>query len=418
MENKGVLLMKKEINRWAVLVSSMGILMCTGAVYAFSVLAGPLSAARGWTMAEVMVAFAINAALGPIPMILGGFLTDKGWSKWSTMAGAVLFGVGFALAGTATTLTELYVYYGLMAGFGQGFAYSGCLSNTIRFFPDKKGLASGLITAGMGGAAIIAAPIANQLIQSIGVADTFVRMGIAYAIISFTCSLFIKVAPKDYMPKNMNAAATAAANKPVVNKNWKEMLQDPKFYMIILMFAMGAFSGLMIASNASPIGQSMFGLSAAAAAVYVSVYSLSNTMGRVIWGAVSDKLGQPTTISIMYSVIILTFLILIFVKSMFGFTIGIVGLGLCFGGVMGVFPSLVMDNFGPKFQGVNYGIVFIGYSTSAFVAPKVTAGIAAANNGDFTKAFYVAIVVAAAGLILDLVYKKKTATKSITETAQ
>jgi OFA family oxalate/formate antiporter-like MFS transporter len=77
-----------------------------------------------------------------------------------------------------------------------------------------------------------------------------------------------------------------------------------------------------------------------------------------------------------------------------------------------------MDNFGPKFQGVNYGIVFIGYSTSAFVAPKVTAGIAAANNGDFTKAFYVAIVVAAAGLILDLVYKKKTATKAITETAQ
>ena len=365
-----------------------------------------------------MVAFAINAALGPIPMILGGFLTDKGWSKWSTMAGAVLFGVGFALAGTATTLTELYVYYGLMAGFGQGFAYSGCLSNTIRFFPDKKGLASGLITAGMGGAAIIAAPIANQLIQSIGVADTFVRMGIAYAIISFTCSLFIKVAPKDYMPKSMNAAATAAANKPVVNKNWKEMLQDPKFYLIILMFAMGAFSGLMIASNASPIGQSMFGLSAAAAAVYVSVYSLSNTMGRVIWGAVSDKLGQPTTISIMYSVIILTFLILIFVKSMLGFTLGIVGLGLCFGGVMGVFPSLVMDNFGPRFQGVNYGIVFIGYSTSAFVAPKVTAGIAAANNGDFTNAFYVAIVVAAAGLILDLVYKKKTATKTITETVQ
>jgi len=78
----------------------------------------------------------------------------------------------------------------------------------------------------------------------------------------------------------------------------------------------------------------------------------------------------------------------------------------------------VMDNFGPKFQGVNYGIVFIGYSTAAFVAPKVTAGIAAANNGDFTKAFYVAIVVAVAGLILDLVYKKKTATKAITETAQ
>lgn len=182
--------MSKQPNRWIVLISSMGILMCTGAIYAFSVLAGPLSETNGWTMGEVMTAFAINAALGPIPMVLGGFLTDKGWSKWSIMIGAVLFGAGFALTGTATSLFQLYLYYGVLAGFGQGFAYSGCLSNTIRFFPDKKGLASGLITAGMGGAAIIAAPIANQLIQSKGVGSAFIWMGITYILIGFTCSLF------------------------------------------------------------------------------------------------------------------------------------------------------------------------------------------------------------------------------------
>ncbi|MFL2098219.1 OFA family MFS transporter [Marinilactibacillus psychrotolerans] len=396
--------MHKTLNRWAVLVSSMGILMCTGAIYAFSIFAGPLSAETGWTMENVMVAFAINAAVGPIPMMLGGFLTDKGWSKWSIMAGGILFGSGFALAGTATSLGQLYFYYGILGGIGQGFAYSGCLNNTMRLFPDKRGLASGLITAGMGGAAIIAAPIANNLIQSMGVSQAFIYMGIAYVAISFICSLFIKAAPKDYVPASMASVKTGSVPPAIENKNWKEMLQSVNFYLILFMLAMGAFSGLMIASNASPIGQSMFGLTAAVAAGYVSLYSLSNTLGRVIWGAVSDKIGRSNTINVMYSVIVITFFILIFVRSTVGFTIGIIGLGLCFGGVMGVFPSLVMENFGPKFQGVNYGIVFIGYSVSAYFAPKIAAGMAASANGDFTKAFYVAISVALGGLALNIFY--------------
>ncbi|WP_407371733.1 OFA family MFS transporter [Carnobacterium sp.] len=408
--------MSKKPNRWIVLVSSMGILMCTGAIYAFSVLAGPLSEANSWTMGEVMTAFAINAALGPIPMVLGGFLTDKGWSKWSIMAGAVLFGAGFALTGTATSLFQLYLYYGVLAGFGQGFAYSGCLSNTIRFFPDKKGLASGLITAGMGGAAIIAAPIANQLIQSKGVGTAFVWMGITYILIGFTCSLFIKVAPKQITSSKTNVKQNQALQVKVVSKNWKEMLQSINFYLILLMFATGSFSGLMIASNAAAIGQSTFGLTAATAAFYVSLYSLSNTLGRVVWGTISDKLGQSTTITIIYSIIALMFVILILIQTTLGFAIGIIGLGLCFGGVMGVFPSLVMDNFGPKFQGVNYGIVFIGYSTAAFIAPKVSAAISINNNGDYTKAFYLAIAVVITGLVLNVFYKKKVTSVRIAKT--
>lgn len=396
--------MHKDLNRWIVLISSMGILMCTGAIYAFSILAGPLSADTGWTMENVMIAFAINAAVGPIPMILGGFLTDKGWSKWSIMAGGILFGLGFTLSGTATSLVQLYFYYGIMGGIGQGFAYSGCLNNTLRLFPDKRGLASGLITGGMGGAAIIAAPIANSLIQNVGVHQTFIGMGLAYTLISFLCSLFIKAAPKDFTPKNMPVIQGNTNKSDFKNNNWREMLQSVNFYLILFMLAMGAFSGLMIVSNASPIGQSMFGLTAAAAAGYVSLYSLSNTLGRVIWGGISDKLGRSNTINIMYSVIILTFFVLIFIRSTAGFTIGIIGLGLCFGGVMGVFPSLVMENFGPRYQGVNYGIVFIGYSVSAYFAPKIAASMAASANGDFTNAFYVAIIVAAGGLVLNIIY--------------
>lgn len=111
--------MDKKINRWLVLVASTTILLCTGAVYAFSTFAQPLSEQTGWTMPQIMLAFSINSAIGPIPMILGGYFADKGWVKWSIAIGAILFASGFYLTGTATSLAQLYIYYGLIAGLGQ-----------------------------------------------------------------------------------------------------------------------------------------------------------------------------------------------------------------------------------------------------------------------------------------------------------
>lgn len=141
--------MKETFNRWRILVASTAILLCTGAVYSFSVFAGPLSSSTGWSMSDIMLAFAINSAIGPIPMILGGYLVDKGYVKWTIALGALLFASGFCLTGYANSPAMLYLTYGLMAGLGQGFAYSGALSNSLRLFPDKRGLASGILTGGM-----------------------------------------------------------------------------------------------------------------------------------------------------------------------------------------------------------------------------------------------------------------------------
>lgn len=322
--------MTKKFNRWPVITASTAILLCTGAIYAFSVLAGPLSKQTGWTMPQIMLAFTINNAIGPIPMILGGYLVDKGYVKWTISLGALLFATGFCLSGFATSPGMLYLTYGLMAGLGQGFAYSGALSNTLRLFPDKRGLASGILTAGMGFAAVT----------------------------------------------------------------------------VISMFFLGAFSGLMIASQAATIGQSMFGLSAGTAALYVSLYSISNSSGRFIWGTVSDKLGRSKTLTIIYSVVALALLVLTIIPGQLGFAIGIIGLGICFGGVMGVFPSIVMENYGPVNQGTNYGIVFTGYSLAAFFAPRVAVQMASSNQGNYSSAFYVAIVLALIGLAINLVYAK------------
>lgn len=399
--------MKETFNRWRILVASTAILLCTGAVYSFSVFAGPLSSSTGWSMSDIMLAFAINSAIGPIPMILGGYLVDKGYVKWTITLGALLFASGFYLTGYANSPAMLYLTYGLMAGLGQGFAYSGALSNSLRLFPDKRGLASGILTGGMGFAAVIASPVASNLIQQQDAFFAFRTIGLVYIVVIICAIFFIKAAPSGYQPAGWKAPVQTKQGP--TNKNWKQMLQSPLFYIIISMFFVGAFSGLMIASQASPIGQSMFGLSAGTAALYVSLYSIANSSGRFIWGSLSDKIGRSKTLLIIYSVIVLSLFSLTIVPGQLGFTLGIIGLGICFGGVMGVFPSIVMENYGPANQGVNYGIVFTGYSLAAFFAPKVAVQMAMANNGNYSVAFYVAIALAFIGLMLTICYMKKKA---------
>ncbi|MGT2737181.1 L-lactate MFS transporter [Streptococcus orisratti] len=397
--------MNKSLNRWQVIAASTAILLCTGAVYAFSVFANPLSSQTGWTMPQIMMAFTINSAIGPIPMILGGYLVDKGFVKWTIALGAFVFALGFFLTGFVSSPIMLYLTYGLMAGLGQGFAYSGALSNILRLFPDKRGLASGILTAGMGFAAVIASPIASYLIQSHDAKFAFRAIGLAYLIIVGLASFFIKPAPAGYKPEGWEPPAQIQ-NNGSINRNWLQMLKTPVFYIVISMFFVGAFSGLMIASQASPIGQTMFGLAPATAALYVSLYSISNSSGRLIWGTVSDKIGRSKTLMIIFSVVAFSLFILTIIPGQFGFSLGIIGLGICFGGVMGVFPSIVMENYGPANQGVNYGIVFTGYSLAAFFAPRVAVQMAAANNGNYSQAFYVAIALSLVGLVLSVLYSK------------
>ena len=227
-------------------------------------------------------------------------------------------------------------------------------------------------------------------------------MGSVYAVVVIAASFFLRAAPVGYVP----AGWTPPAGRPALAVTWKRTLATPAFWAIFVMMAFGAFSGLMIASNASPIGQNMFGLTAATAAVFVSVYSACNALGRVVWGAVSDRLGYTTALTIIYGVVALCLLVLVTVGSTVGFAIGIIGLGLCFGGVMGVFPALTMTNFGPRYQGVNYAMVFVAYSVSAFFAPRLASGMAAERDGDFTVPFVIAIVLALIGVGLATLFRR------------
>lgn len=393
--------------RWLYLTAAVLTLMCTGSIYAFSVFSGPLALERGWTVAQVTLAFTINTAVCPIPMILAGRFVDRGYARASMMIGGCLFGLAFLIIAYLPSLSALYLGYGVLGGVGISLAYAGALGNVTRYFPDKRGLATGLVTAGNGAAALITAPLAASLIASGGVISALRILGIGFFTVALVCGLVTKTAPSGFRPSGWTPPQTDS--KADASLRWSGMIATPVFYLLLVLMASGAMSGLMIAANASQIGQNMFHISAAVAAGCVGLYAASNATGRFFWGAVSDRIGGANTLIAIFALVAAMLGVLASSSSFAGFVIGLCGIGLGFGGVMGVFPSIVAARFGVKYFGENYGIMFCGYATAAFLGPRLGASMAALNGGDFTKAFYVAILVCVLGLGLALVLRSVTA---------
>lgn len=389
-----------KVNRWAILFASVGIIFCQGGIYAFSVFATPIAKTHGWDVADVMIAFTIAISISPIPMVIGGRISDNGKSKELILFSSMLLAAAFILTGFATSKWMLYLTYGILGGFGLNLGYIACINNAIRFFPDKKGLCSGLVITGIGLGTTVFAPLSAWLIERFDIKMTFVILGIVYAGISLICSLIIQNAPIEHKSEYLESTSTEK------NYTWQQMLKHPLFYIIVLMYAAGGFSGLMISSNAADIGQNMFKLTPIVAATFVSVYALSNCLGRVIWGGLSDKINRTNTMILIFACISLSLLAFIFLHSVVGFAVGMVGLGLCEGGVAAVMPPITIESFGNKNQGVNYSFVFAGYSIASMVAPRLSAMIGENNNGNFTQAFIIGLALAITGIIFTLIYKK------------
>lgn len=375
------------VHRWRVLAASVVVVLCTGVVYSFSVFAGPLQARHGWTMAQVLTAFTVNGALAPLPMVLGGVLLDRGRARPLMMAGAVLFGAGFVLSGLAGTPLQLCLAYGVLAAFGVGFCYSTAVSNTVRLFPDRQGLAVGLITAGVGGGTVIGAPVARAVIDAVGISAAFVRMGLVYGVVALAAAWFVRSAP---------LARAGADDVPGVP--WRTMLRSPRFPVLFTMLAAAMFAPVMMLSALSGMAQGRwYGLSAAVAALVVAGFSACSAAGGVAWGVLADRRGQAHAVLALFVVALVGLVVMLTVRSPVGLVVGVALLGSCFGGAMGVFPALTMTTFGPRHQGTNYAIMFAAYSLASFVGPR-TATLGA--GGDWTVPLLVAATVAVAGAAL------------------
>lgn len=402
--------------RWLVLIASCLINLCIGALYAWSVFASPMaehiSRVQGFTgdsavtASNLAIVFSIANTVGPITMIGGGKLVRTIGPRFVILIGGVWFGIGMVISGFATSVAVLIFGFGICCGLAMGMTYGCTVSNCVKFFPDKRGLVGGIATASYGLSSVLVPLIANAIIAKMDVTVAFKILGAAIIIIVFLASMFVLPCPDGFVPdgyqpvkkENMNAGK---------DYTWKEMLKTPVFYIMIVMLCCGAFMGMMVISQASPIAQQQVMMSAGSAAVVVSVLALFNTGGRILGGVISDAIGQINTITLLLLCSIVGLFLLVITKegSVVTFYAGICIIGICFGGFMGIYPGFTNERFGAKYSSVNYGIMFIGFAISGFCAPILIGKIYMLTL-TYRTAYFVAMTLSALGLVLSFIYRK------------
>jgi len=409
--------MKLEKKRWIILIASCLINLCIGSLYSWSVFASPmavhlsqiygLTGTALLTASNLSIVFTVANSVGPITMISGGFINDKLGPKWVVFAGGLLFGAGLLASGFASSIPILVVTYGAGCGLGMGLVYGCTINNSVKFFPDKRGLIGGIATATYGLSSVIIPPIANKLIGSIGVQSTFRILGMVFMVVICSSAFFIEKCPEGFMPKGYTPNTKTSNSKKLKDKNWKEMIKDGNFYLMICMLLCGAFSGLMIISQASPMAQNIVKMSAAMAATCVSILALFNAIGRILAGYISDKIGRITTVALAFLLSIIGLITLYSCGEGDNgkFIVALAIIGMCFGSFMGVFPGFTADQFGTKNNSVNYGIMFIGFAVAGIMGPTVVGKIVS-STGNYGQAFVIAGVLAILGLLLSLLYRK------------
>ena len=399
--------------RWLVLVASCIVNICIGTGFAWSVYqTGLLNESVNIFGAQVeasqlALAFTICSGVAPIPMIAGSGLQKKLHGPRNVIwLGGILFGLGLICTSFISSLAMLYVTYGLLAGFGIAFAYGITIGNTVKFFPDKRGLVAGISTAAYGAGSIIFPPIMQALIGSVGVQSTFLILGIAYTVVILVAACFVSEPPEGWVPDGWTPPAPKGevlAMPAVVDKNWKQMLADYRFYLMIIVFTIFATGGLMVVSQGSPMAQAIGGVDAATAATAVSIIAIGNTLGRVIWGWISDKIGRYPALLLMALVVVAGGFFLAAMTESGSYAIFLICallIAMSYGGSMGVFPALTSDAFGLKNNGVNYGIMFIGFALGGFIGPIIATSLFAATQSYSTALLVVGIMGAVATLLV------------------
>ena len=382
--------MEKQPNRWLILAAAIFINISLEAGYMWSLFQGPLQQAHGWTD-NISWAYSISFAMVPISMIFFGPKVDQIGGKKIVFLSGVLFGIGMIATGFITQQSLLYLTYGIITGLGIGTGYGTATSTSVKWFPDKKGLAGGLTAAGFGSGSLILTPIVQPMIESLGIQTTFKLMGSVLLLIIIICSFFMEKAPEQ---SSTTIISSSTDQTP------KVMLKTQKFWLLWLIYTLATTGGMMLIGHAAGI---VTEYSLGNAAVIIMLCAAFNTGGRVIWGIVSDKIGRYLTVIAMFitnafGLILLTF------NVQLGAVLGVVGMlaiYFSFGGFLGAFPGITAGNWGTKNSGANYGWMFTAYGISAILGPQI------ATITGYGAAFIISALMCAIGIGLMALFIKQ-----------
>jgi OFA family oxalate/formate antiporter-like MFS transporter len=411
--------MEKTMNRWLVALGALVIQLCLGAIYAWSVFTPHLKKAPfNFSATQTQVVFSVGLATFAIVMVLAGRWQAKIGPRRVALAGGILLGLGYILAKfIGGSFFGQILSIGLIGGAGIGLAYVCPIAVGMKWFPDKKGLITGLAVAGFGFGALIWIKLAStwaHLIERIGVLDVFGLYGAIFLVAVSLGSIVMINPPAGYKPKGWNPPEPKVVGNKVtgqLNMLPDQMLKTPQFYMLWSIFIFSGMAGLMTigiiqlfgidALKAS--GHNEVEAAAIAGTAMAVFYSLANGIGRIVWGALSDRLGRKRSITIMTAsqgVMMLLFFWMGGTPALL--YLGATIIGFNFGGNFALFPTATADFFGPAHLGQNYGWVFTAYGVGGIVGP-IMAGIFR-DNGSWLPAFLISgvLCLVAAGIAMSL----------------
>lgn len=402
--------MKMNKNRWLIALSAIAIQLSIGAAYAYSVYTKPISETMGWSPTEITYAFTIMMALGGISAAFFGGFVEKNGPRKSAMVAAFLFGIGQAGAGFATQIDSLVLFlltYGFMSGMGLGVGYIAPISTLVKWFPDRRGLATGMAVMGFGAGALITAPVAASLIASVGVTTTFYILGISYFILISLGASYIAPPPEGFMPKGMEA--DLASGKKVMKKDLAQLtarqaVKTRRFWMLWTMMLINVSAGIMIISVASPMAQELVGLTAAGAATLVGIMGIFNGGGRLGWAAISDYIGRPTVFMMFFIIQIVAFVMLPGITNVIIFQVFILLIVSCYGGGFSNLPAFIGDMFGTRQLGAIHGYLLTTWSLGGIIGPAIVSQVYAATNS-YVPVFYIFIGLISVALVLSILIR-------------
>ena len=392
---------KQVHNRNLVFVGAFIAVWIVSAANVFTVFDKPLQEATGGSASQVALALTLYQTVMALFGILSGRIADKAGPKKLTFVGGAVFAAGWILTGFATSIPMLYLSYGLLAGAGNGLLYNPAINTALRWFPEKRGTMNGVLLCAASIGGIMLSKIGAVLNDAFGQTG-FIYIGVGFLILAWTAGVLVHPVPADWRPEGWDPDNAAGPAGKEVDYTPKQMVSTSTFWLMLVIFAIAATSGLMLIGKLSAIVQVQLGFDAVTAANFVMINTAANLVGRLTTGKLCDKIGEVPTLAGILTLTIIGLLGLSVSTSPVMFAVFLYLLGASFGGVLVAFPPLTSRQFGMKNFGINYGIMFFAYAIASLVGPQIASQLIDTTAGinAYQTAFYVAALVAAVGLVL------------------
>jgi MFS family permease len=412
------------LNRWLVVVGAILIQLALGAIYAWSVFTARLTDAAGnyaFSASQTAWVFSAGLATFAIVMVLAGRVLPRVGPRPLAVAGGLLLGSGYLLGGLfGDSFWIQLLSIGIVGGAGIGLAYVVPISVCVKWFPDKKGLITGLAVAGFGFGATIWVKLAGSWFGGLlnttnvfglpGIQSVFVIYGIVLAALVLLGSVVMVNPPDDYLPAGWEPPVTENNDhEGAVEFRARDMLRTPQFYMLWSVFMFAGVSGLMVIYCIKLFGIDALehhGVAGAGAITGTAMawYAIFNGVGRIAWGSVSDKIGRKATITLMAALqgvtMLMTYHVFISFGLVYGFIVIAALIGFNYGGSFALFPAITADYFGNKNVGSNYGWMFTAYGVAGLAGPLLAGYFKDAAQGAAQPSVWMAPFVIAGSVCL------------------